>query len=165
MPVCVRRAVIDGRHNPYLGDAAAARLLEMGQYARSIEHKDDEAYRASMERAVVRQKFEYPIMARNPAALGAGKQSEGDFLVERIESALAYLDTVGFRRSKHQRIFHKAFLASQYGQLYGNELHQHLVRLLENNGWSELRSEVVAITPRRFGKSKLFHSRPQIPKY
>ena len=148
---CRRRELVAGLgRNPYFEQST---LLSASDYARGIVKRDAERYRDKMQRGAAHERWEYPIMQEVPAVMGTANQSQGKYLETRINKALAYLDTVGFERSKHQRVFHKAFLATSYHLLYGDELHQHLVQLLRENGWSELRAETIAVTPRRFGKT------------
>lgn len=139
--------------SPFVAAEAGNAALSASIYAAAVAKRDADEYREQQERAVVHERWEYAAMRDAPAVAGTGMQCEGDHLVQRIEAALAYLDTVGYERSKHQRVFHRAFLSTSYALLYGDTLHQHLVRLLEENGWSELRAECICVTPRRFGKT------------
>lgn len=89
------------------------------------------------------------------AKLGNTMQLEcdGDIICKNMNTAWEYLDTHGYDRSPQQRVMLKAWLAISYGQLYGDQIQQHLVRLLSETGWSELRSEMAVLMARRGGKS------------
>jgi hypothetical protein len=102
----------------------------------------------------VHQKWEYPLVERWGAVGGStAAVGEGDKRVADMEEALAYLDTQGFQRSKQQRIMHTAMIVLSLDSYYGDELDQHIVRLLRKYNLSELRTEGVFLAPRRFGKS------------
>lgn len=80
------------------------------------------------------------------------KNSTGDQRLELLRGALAHLDTK-YCRSKHQRLFHDAFIASCIRNIYRDEYSSCYLRILEENGWSECRQEVFICCPRRFGKT------------
>jgi hypothetical protein len=111
-----------------------------------------DARRASdmLTNSLILQKWEYPLIIGNPMMK---VECRGDRLVRLINEGLAYLDVNGYERSSQQRLFHRAFMQSSYKMLYGDELHKHLVRILEENNVCELRTEVACTTPRRFGKT------------
>ncbi len=71
------------------------------------------------------------------------------FLIE----TLARLDTLGYRRSKHQRWFHKAFIGASLKKIVGDDLYKNLGTLLEEFELDEIRTDVILYTPRRFGKT------------
>lgn len=83
----------------------------------------------------------------------AGSECEGDRRVRRVREALAYMDTKGFKRSKQQKVMHEGFLAVSYSAYYGKSIARHLLRLLRESGFSELRQEALVLAPRRYGKT------------
>lgn len=115
-----------------------------------VAKKDARNASNALTNSLMLRKWEYSLLANNPVLKS---ECQGDLLVRRINDALSYLDCHGYPRSSHQRAFHRAFMQSSYKMLYGEELHRHLVRLLEENGVSEFRTEVACTTPRRFGKT------------
>jgi len=82
----------------------------------------------------------------------AAQNSTGDSRLEALRGALAHLD-IKFCRSKHQRLFHDAFIASCIRNIYRDEYSSCYLRILEENHWSECRQEVFICCPRRFGKT------------
>lgn len=80
------------------------------------------------------------------------KNSTGDSRLVALRGALAHLD-IKYCRSKHQRLFHDAFIASCIRNIYRDEYSSCYLRILEENGWSECRQEVFICCPRRFGKT------------
>jgi len=80
-------------------------------------------------------------------------QSSGFDRVAACRRALEVLDTQGWQRSYHQRLFHDTFLRAcarvfwkteQPGQFARD--HQ---RILQLNGWDHLSQEILVSTPRR----------------
>lgn len=80
------------------------------------------------------------------------RQSTGDQRLAILRDALSFLDTK-YCRSKHQRMFHDAFIASCIRNIYRDEYSSCYLRILEENGWAECRQEVFICCPRRFGKT------------
>lgn len=80
------------------------------------------------------------------------QNSTGDSRLAALRGALAHLDQK-YCRSKHQRLFHDAFIASCIRNIYRDEYSSCYLRILEENNWSECRQEVFICCPRRFGKT------------
>jgi len=118
-------------------------------WIRKFTRKLEDQLEAEYGNIGVFEKWQYATL--HPSQLVT--ECQGDKRVRDMQQALEYLDAHGFPRSKHQKIFHRAFLAASYAQFYGDDLPQNLPRLLKENGWSELRSDVAIVTPRRFGKT------------
>ncbi|ELR11437.1 uncharacterized protein ACA1_121440 [Acanthamoeba castellanii str. Neff] len=78
---------------------------------------------------------------------------DGDKKLKDLRAALCKLDGLGFRRSLHQIAFHEAFIAACIAQIYGKDFLRHLVRITQENGFSDLRSEIGVVCPRRWGKT------------
>lgn len=77
--------------------------------------------------------------------------------MQDCRDALSKLDSIGWNRSYHQRIFHEDFLKActrsfwktcDSGQ-FARDHHKILVR----NGWEHIAQEILISTPRRFGKT------------
>ena len=71
--------------------------------------------------------------------------------------ALNVLDTLGWSRSYHQRVFHDNFIRASARVFFKMDppgafarAHQ---KILDLNGWDTLSQEILISTPRRFGKS------------
>lgn len=84
----------------------------------------------------------------DPKKLTSGKQRLNDLI-----AALNKLDTLGFKRSNGQRLFHKAYIGACLKKIYGNDLYRDLAELLREYELDELRTDVIVTTPRRFGKT------------
>lgn len=74
----------------------------------------------------------------------------GDLRLSRLRW---YLNSMGFQRSADQMNFHEHFIQAVLPLIYGDEWDQNSVRVMREFGITELKSEVLCMTPRRFGKS------------
>jgi hypothetical protein len=81
------------------------------------------------------------------------KKRTGRQRLDDLINALNKLDTLGYRRSNQQRLFHKAFIGAFLKKIYGKDLYKDLPELLREYDLDELRTEVLVTTPRRFGKT------------
>ncbi len=77
----------------------------------------------------------------------------GDLRLKSLVKALNQLDSLGYKRSKGQRQFHKAFIGACLKKIYGDEIYRDLGRILKEYDLDELKSDVILCTPRRFGKT------------
>lgn len=126
------------------------RFVCLAKRVQRVAERDARQASDSITNSLILETWEHQLLEGNPLVK---QECSGDRLVKRINEALRYLDQNGFERSSQQRLFHRAFMQASYEQLYGNELHKNLVRLLEEDGISEMRTEVAITTPRRFGKT------------
>jgi hypothetical protein len=81
------------------------------------------------------------------------QQTTGDTRLKSLINTLERLDGLGFKRSKGQRLFHKAYIGACLKKIYGPDLYKNLGRLLREYDLDELRSDVILCTPRRHGKT------------
>ena len=81
------------------------------------------------------------------------KKRTGRQRLDDLINALNKLDTLGYKRSNQQRMFHKAFIGAFLKKIYGKDLYKDLPELLRQYDLDELRTEVLVTTPRRFGKT------------
>lgn len=150
--VRARRAQLAARR--HRGARQQPGALSMRRFLKRQLRSDYAAEAERIEGLRVHQKWEYPLVEQWGAVGGAAASvAEGDKRVQDVEDALSYLDTQGFERSKQQRIMHTAMIVLSLDSYYGDELDQHIVRLLRKYNLSELRTEGVFLAPRRFGKS------------
>lgn len=126
--------------------------LSMLDFARKrlLSDYDASAARNRTQRTHERWEYELPEIKAN---YGLEAECEGDRRVAAMQKALAYLDRVGYARSKQQKIMHTAMIVLSLKSYYGEDLEQNLVRLLRKYNISELRTEGIFLAPRRFGKS------------
>lgn len=103
---------------------------------------------ARFRRTRVHKSWEYTELAKTTSL-----ECEGERRVNAMKRALEYTDSRGFQRSKQQKVMHMAFLTISYSQYYGEDIQRHLIRLLQETGFSELRSEAMVLAPRRYGKT------------
>ena len=77
--------------------------------------------------------------------------------LELCRKALASLDTQEWERSFHQRLFHDHFIRACAKIFWKTEPKGEFARchekILQTNGWDNIRQEVLVSTPRRFGKT------------
>lgn len=72
---------------------------------------------------------------------------------ERLKKLRYYLNNCGFERSEDQKDFHHHFTIAVLPLIYGEEWDRVSVRVMAEFGITELKTEVLCMTPRRFGKS------------
>lgn len=73
--------------------------------------------------------------------------------LRNLEKLLDRFDDLGYRRSRHQREFHRAFIIASLRKIFKDDLNRHMVKLLKEFGISEIRPDVIVCTPRRYGKT------------
>jgi len=71
----------------------------------------------------------------------------------RLATVQKTLDQFGLVRSKNQREFHREMIKSVLPLIFKDDLDENLDDLLREYECSELKSEVMIITPRRWGKT------------
>jgi hypothetical protein len=77
--------------------------------------------------------------------------TSGDQKLELLEW---WLNNMGVERSPDQRLFHRYFINTMLAKIYGPaEWNEVGLRVLKERGLDELRTEVLATTPRRWGKT------------
>lgn len=73
--------------------------------------------------------------------------------MDMLRKALATLDTGGWQRSFHQKLFHDKFLCACSRVFWKTERPGQFARdhqrILETNGWDNLAQEILISTPRR----------------
>jgi hypothetical protein len=121
--------------------------LSMLESMRSLLQTDTRLENDRIRRRAVFQKWEYGEIKTKRTVC------EGDVRVRDMLRALKFLDTHMFRRSRQQKMMHRAMLILSLEQYYGAEVQEHLVRLLFKYRISELRTEGLFTAPRRNGKT------------
>jgi hypothetical protein len=81
------------------------------------------------------------------------RETDGFARLNALISTLELLDTRGYRRSKSQREFHRHYISACLKKIFGKDLHRNLVRITEMFKLTEIRSDVIVCTPRRWGKT------------
>ena len=77
----------------------------------------------------------------------------GDRLLENLYGKLAHIDRLQYPRSHHQVKFHDCFTRASLRIIYGDDFDRVEQFLLDEFDVSEFRTEVMIVTPRRFGKT------------
>ena len=132
-------------------DIPSAKVHSFVPYLRDLESRHEEAFR--------RKKSSYESIPQiHEYYMESGRQkflthSNGDERLANLRQALKRLDTLGYMRSNHQREFHEVFISACLPQLYGKDLDRCLIRILEENDLDSIQSEVMVVTPRRWGKT------------
>ena len=75
---------------------------------------------------------------------------DGDKRLRHIRTLLSTFSEI---RSEQQKEFHDKFLIACLPHIYGKDWEAHRIRVLEQFKIKRIRFEVMAVTPRRFGKS------------
>ncbi len=77
-------------------------------------------------------------------------RNQGDI---RASNVLHCLNSLGYVRSREQHQFHQSFFQSCLPKIYGKEWEGSSRRVMESYSIEKIRYEVLAMTPRRFGKT------------
>lgn len=83
----------------------------------------------------------------------AANSSDGQKRHQELNKALEKLDKSGFQRNYHQMIMHKAYTVASLKWIYRKDLKANLVRLIRDMQIEEMKSNVIVLTPRRYGKT------------
>lgn len=82
-------------------------------------------------------------------------ESNGFKRIEKCKRALEALDTCGWQRSYHQKMFHDTFMRACARVFWKTEKPGQFARdhqkILQCNGWDHLSQEILVSTPRRWG--------------
>lgn len=116
-----------------------------------------EPLRGALERRLdKRESLSSSITEKWPAG-AKEKREEPLFYMQLCRQYLAKLDTQGWSRSYHQRLFHDDFLKACTRSFWkleppGQFARDHQ-RVLRVNNWDHIAQEILISTPRRFGKT------------
>lgn len=77
----------------------------------------------------------------------------GDAQLTRLYNQLHRIDRLEYPRSHHQKQFHECFVKASLRSMYGDEFAVREKELLARFGCRRFRTEVMIVTPRRFGKT------------
>jgi hypothetical protein len=89
------------------------RVWPLAPWINALGHKFKEQYDAAQSRRVVKRRCDmYTQEYRN------SRPSEGDTLLRELRKTLAYFDSIGYKRSVHQRKFHDSMIASCIRHIY-----------------------------------------------
>jgi hypothetical protein len=72
---------------------------------------------------------------------------------QRLANIRRMLNCFGLVRSPDQQHFHTWFLRACLPLIYGSDYQSHHMRIMEENNITDIDSEVLIVTPRRFGKT------------
>ncbi len=133
----------------------SASILPLCGWASAIAagdaRKRDEARAAACD---VRELADsYPVSGQLGKAGESASARDGPRRLKSLMDALNRLDELGYRRSKGQRVFHKAFIGACLTKIYGGEIHADLSSLLRRFDLDRLKSDVIVQSPRRTGKT------------
>jgi len=137
-----------GQSATMAGDGGGANSLSMHNYALELLNEDVRKRSEKTRRSRVLEKWEYSRLAATSEL-----ECEGDLRCRLMDSALAYVQERGLVLSAQQKVILKAARAVSLAQFYGDSIQFHLPRLLGENAWSELRSELLIFMARRQGKT------------
>lgn len=107
---------------------------------------DEEAKKQFQKDVVIKPRWEYYTDT------SASNVCNGDIKIKALLDALSKIDKT-YNRSPGQRTFHKAFIAATLKKIYGSDISQNISRLLKEFDLTEIRSDIIITTPRRFGKT------------
>ena len=133
--------------------------LQLCAWSGGIARRDAEKHaRAHLRDSIVPERIDYYAAAAGGSASSSrsavdARLASGDQRLKALIKALARLDELGYRRSRGQLVFHKAFVAACLKKIYGEDLYRNVARLMREYELDELRSDVIVCAPRRFGKT------------
>jgi hypothetical protein len=127
------------------------RILALNACAHSLATKENELHRIESEKSIeVSERWKYYT---DDSSNEIKKECVGDKRLDTILECLETLDKRGYMRSNQQREFHKSMIVACLYKIYGSELNRNLVKLLKRFGVTEVKQDVIFITPRRYGKT------------
>lgn len=135
------------------------KVADLSRWTSSIAKKDERKFLAENRRKSI---IPSKISRYTKSATGNGGVSvkakrtsanDGEARAKLLIKNLARLDELGFKRSKGQRTFHKAFMASCIRKVYGKDVYRNLEKVLNEYELDDLRADVIVISPRRWGKT------------
>ena len=127
---------------------AQPNTLSMYNFMVDMVRKEAQRTVVSVAQQRVMETYEYCVLADT-----LQRECEGDRICKTMEECWAFFGENGYPPSPQQRVMLKGWLTISYAQLYGDDLQQHMPRLLKDNGQSELRSEMAVFMARRGGKT------------
>ena len=77
----------------------------------------------------------------------------GDVVRRRLYDTLNAIDAMEYPRSHHQRRFHECFICASLPSIYGDDYKLCEARLCREHKRTQIKTEVMIVTPRRFGKT------------
>jgi len=131
-------------------DVAPLCSLSMYNYALELLNDDVKARSDQIRKGRIPETWEYSRIASTSEL-----ECEGDMRCRLMDESFGYLQKRGLKVSAQQRVIVKAVRAVSLSQFYGDTIQFHLPRLLGDNGWSELRSELLIFMQRRSGKTTI----------
>jgi hypothetical protein len=78
------------------------------------------------------------------------KTTHGDVRLRRIRDML---NGFGLTRSVDQKVFHTHFINACLPVIFGSDYQENHVRIMQENNITDIHSECLVMTPRRFGKT------------
>lgn len=81
------------------------------------------------------------------------QQSDGETNMRWLTETLEKIDRHGYQRSDSQRHFINHFIAASLHQIYKSDLYKDLDAIMARFNLDMVRSDVIVITPRRWGKT------------
>ena len=124
-------------------------MLSMAVYVRTVVKQDAREADDKLRRARIFGRHEVDAAKR----AAASAEVEGDARVRALLEALAWFDRNVMKRSKQQKQIHHALVMLSLEGYYGDDLQEHIVRLLQKYRISEIRTDGLFTAPRRFGKT------------
>ena len=139
-----------------------SKVLNLSGWTASVARKDERKFSAENRRkSIIPSKISRytKSSAGNRSGNGAtltakrASASDGEARAKLLIKNLARLDELGFKRSKGQRTFHRAFMASCIRKIYGRDVYRNLEKVLREYELDDLRADVIVLSPRRWGKT------------
>jgi hypothetical protein len=82
-----------------------------------------------------------------------GIETKGEVRLRKLFEYLNKFDSLGYKRSKHQKYFHKAFVGACIKKILGDDYGSVLENVIQKYEINSTTSDIVVTTPRRFGKT------------
>jgi hypothetical protein len=122
--------------------------MEVSAVLRRYERREAGAHDRQLDSRRVRRRLD---LAMQPWL--SHTVAQGDVVLANLRRMLDAWAGAGFARSKGQKQLHDAFLAAAVRTIYGSTWEANATRVMLEQGWSEAKLHVMAVTPRRFGKT------------
>ena len=131
--------------------------LRMCRWSAGVARRDRDEFRTKEKRSLdIIPRWQRYVAGTGPTTWGTGTTTttlSPDERLDALMGALKKLDTLGYPRSAHQKLFHKSFIVASLKHIYGRDIHRHVGRLMRRFDIDEIRPDVIVCAIRRAGKT------------
>ena len=135
------------QHMKKCGISSSDTAISYRQIFREIFKEKEEAFLTHLKLKVRKNRHEF--FTRN-SMNATRRERYGDKRLQHIRTVLSQF---GLTRSHMQKVFHELFLQATAQHIYADDKDVDFEEIRVRNGWDNMKQQVLALTPRRFGKT------------